>query len=107
MESSSTPIGFTAGTNATIVVKSWELLQGHGDIVGDVYPNHFLDVKGKSDKKTVKLMKECIAGKHGVQTAEVKVAVITMQVVPQGFSSYFTLDGNAQTVNESNNFGKQ
>eukprot|EP00957_Ditylum_brightwellii_P192614 14665024-Ditylum_brightwellii.AAC.1 len=70
MGSSSTPIAFTAGIDATIVVKSWQLLQSHGAIVGGVYPNHFLDVSGKSDKEAVELMKECIAGKYGVQAAE-------------------------------------
>eukprot|EP00957_Ditylum_brightwellii_P090973 6927066-Ditylum_brightwellii.AAC.1 len=70
MGSLSTLIAFTAGIDVTIVVKSWQLLHSHGAIVGDMYPNHFLDVKGKSDEKTVELTKECIAGKHVAQAAE-------------------------------------
>ena len=34
-----------------------------------------------------------------------KVAVITLQVVPKIFSPYFILVGRAQTINESNGFG--
>eukprot|EP00957_Ditylum_brightwellii_P135599 10339854-Ditylum_brightwellii.AAC.1 len=107
MGSLSTSIAFTAGINATIVVKLWQLLQSHGVIVGGVYPNPFLYAKGKSDKETVELLKECIAEKHGTQAAEVKVAAITMQVVPHRFSPYFVLAGNVQTINGSISFGKQ
>eukprot|EP00957_Ditylum_brightwellii_P016952 1278355-Ditylum_brightwellii.AAC.1 len=62
MGSSSTPIAFTAGRDVTIVIKPWQTLPSHGAIMNGMYPNHFLDVKGKSDKETVELMKECIAG---------------------------------------------
>eukprot|EP00957_Ditylum_brightwellii_P067024 5087750-Ditylum_brightwellii.AAC.1 len=57
---------------STIVVKSWQLLQSNEAIVGDMYPNHFLDIKRKSDEETAELTKECIAGKHDVQSAVVK-----------------------------------
>eukprot|EP00957_Ditylum_brightwellii_P059339 4504827-Ditylum_brightwellii.AAC.1 len=65
--SSSTLIALTARIDAAIVVKSWQLLQSHGAIVGGMCPHHFLAVKGKSDKETDELMKECIVEKHGVQ----------------------------------------
>eukprot|EP00957_Ditylum_brightwellii_P008136 616905-Ditylum_brightwellii.AAC.2 len=107
MESSYTPITFTTGIDATIVVKSWQFLQSHGDIVGGLYPNQFLDVKGKLDQETFEMMKKCITGKHDVYVAEVKVSVMTIQVVPQGFSPYIALARNVQTINESNDFGKQ
>ena len=94
-----TPISFTFGVDTMVVVKSLQILQIHGGIVGRSYPNNFLDIKNKSDEETVALMKECIDGKHGLQAYEVKVAVITIQVVPQGFSPYSTLVGRPQTIN--------
>ena len=44
-------------------------------------------------------MKECVDGKHGLQEYEAKVAVITIQVVPQGFITHSTLVGRTQTIN--------
>ena len=61
-----------------------------------------MDIKNKSDEETIVLMKECVDVKHGLQADEVKVAVITIQVLPQGFSPYFTLVGRPQTINEIN-----
>ena len=55
--STSNPIAFTVGVDAMVVVKSRQLLQSHGDIVGGAYPNHFLDIKNKSDEETIVLMK--------------------------------------------------
>ena len=74
-------------------------------MVGGAYPSHFLDIKNKSDEKTVALMKDCVDGKHGLQAYEVKVDVITVQVAPQGFSPHFTLVGSPHTINERNTFG--
>ena len=55
--STSNPIAFTVGVDAMVVVKSRQLLQSHGDIVGGAYPNHLLDIKNKSDEETIVLMK--------------------------------------------------
>ena len=99
-----TPIDFTVVVDATVVVKSWQILQSHGAFVDGEYPNHFWDIKNKSDEETVALMKEFVDGKHCLQTDEVKVAVITMHVVPQGFGPYFTLFGRTHTINEINTF---
>ena len=103
--STSTPIDFTVGFYATVMVKSWQLFQSHGAIVGKAHPNPFLDIKNKSDEENVALLKEFIDRKHGLQANVVKLDVITMQVVPQGFSPYFTLVGRPQTTNERNTFG--
>lgn len=104
MGQSSGPIAFTVGVDAIVVVKSWQKLPRHGTIVGASYPNHFLLIGGKSDEEIVALLKECTKGNHGEKAAEVKVAVISLQVAPKGFSPYFTLVGRAQTINESNDF---
>ena len=61
-----------------VVMKSWQLFQSHGDIVGGAYPNYFLDIKNKSDEETVALMKEFFDGKHVLQADKLKVTVITM-----------------------------
>ena len=42
--SSDSYIGFTVGFDATVVVKSWKLLESYGSIIGVSYPNHFLGV---------------------------------------------------------------
>eukprot|EP00957_Ditylum_brightwellii_P132105 10071942-Ditylum_brightwellii.AAC.1 len=84
MGSSSTPMAFTVGIDATIVVKSWQLLQSHGAIVGGVQLNHFLDVTGKSDKENVDLMKECIAEKYGDQAAELGMHKQSMRAMNLG-----------------------
>ena len=67
-------------------------------------PNHFWDIKNKSDEETVAFIKECVDIKHGLQEDYVKVYVINMQVVSQGFSPYFTLVGRPHTINERNAF---
>ena len=46
-----------------VVVKSFQILQSHGDIVSEAYPNKFLDINKKSDEYTVAFMKECVDGK--------------------------------------------
>ena len=76
--STSTPIDFAVGVDAKVVVKSWNILQSHGSIVGGEYPNHCWDIKNKSDEETVALMKEFFDGKHVLQADKVKVTVITM-----------------------------
>ena len=106
MGSTSTPIDFTVGVDATVVVKSCQILQSHGDIVGGAYPNKILDINNNSDKETVALIKECVDVKNGLQSDDVKVAVISMQVVHQGLSPYFTLVGRPHTINEINIFGE-
>ena len=65
-----------------------------------------MDIKNKSDDQTVALMEECVDRKHVLQVDEVNVAVITMQVVPQGLSPYFTLIGRPQTINDRNTLGE-
>ena len=65
MDYSDSHIVFTAGVGATVVVKSWQLLEIHGEMVGASYPNHFMDITDKSDEDTVELVKYCINGKHG------------------------------------------
>ena len=78
MGSTYTPIDFTVVVDATVVVKSWQILQSHGAFVGGEYPNHFWDIKNKSDEETVALMKEFFDGKHVLQADKLKVTVITM-----------------------------
>ena len=53
-------IYFTVGFDATVMVKSWQLLESYGAIVGGSYPNRFLNVTNISDDENVNLIKECI-----------------------------------------------
>ena len=48
---------FSVVVDATVVVKSWQILEIHGTIVGDIYPNNFLDVKGDSYGESIALLK--------------------------------------------------
>ena len=41
------PIKFSFGVDETLVVKSWNILERHGAIVGCIRPNNFSDVNGK------------------------------------------------------------
>ena len=50
MGSTSTPIDFTVGVDANVVLKSWQLLQSHEATIGGAYPNHFWYIKNKSDE---------------------------------------------------------
>ena len=88
------------------MVKSWQLLESYGAIIGGLYNNHFLDVTKISDDESLNLIKECIEGKHGEKESEVKVSEINLKVVPKVFSPYFTMIGRAQTINDSNHFGE-
>ena len=97
-------IAFIVGVDATVVVKSLILLKSYGAIIGVSYLNHFLDVTKISDDESVNLIKQFIEGKHGEKASEVKVSVITLQVLPKLFSPYFKLIRRAHTINESNAF---
>ena len=57
MGKSTRSIAFTAGIDATIFVKLWQLLPSYGAIVGRSYPNHFLTVVDKYDKQIIALAK--------------------------------------------------
>ena len=76
-------------------------------MVGGSYPNHFMDITDKSDEDTVELVKYCINGKHGENSAEAKVAIVNLKEVTKGFSYYFMLVEHefTQTTNDSNDFG--
>ena len=107
MDYSDSHIVFTAGVGATSVIKSWQLLEIHGEMVGGSYPNHFTDITDKSDEDTVELVKDCINGKHGENSAEAKAAIVNLKEVTKGFSYHFMLVEHAvtQTINDSNDFG--
>ena len=52
------------GIDDTLVFKSWETLQIHGDIIEGMNPNNILDIKSMFDDKNVLLMKEFFKSKH-------------------------------------------
>ena len=55
--SSDSYIDFTVGTDATVLVQSWQMLESNGEIVGGSYPNRFLGVTNRSDDESVNLIK--------------------------------------------------
>ena len=78
ISSSDSYIPFTVGVDATVVVKSWQILESYKEIFDGSYPINFLDVTRISHDEIVNLIKECIKGKHIEKSAEVKVYVITL-----------------------------
>ena len=59
-------------------------------LVGDIWLRLFDSVK------------YFMEGEHVEMENEVNMTIITLQVVPKGFSTHFTLFRHAQTINESN-----
>ena len=49
-------IVFTVGVDATVVVKSWKLLESYGKMIVVSYLNHFLGVTKISDDESVNLI---------------------------------------------------
>ena len=72
-----------------------------------MYPNNCLNVAGKSSDEVNAIMSVCLDGKFGTVADEVKISVISFQDTPVGMCPYLVLAGNAQTVNERNDFGKR
>lgn len=98
---------FTVGVDATVLVKTFQYSPQLEAIIGGVYPNHRIDVSGKSNDEISKVIKDCIDGKYGAMADEVKACVVSFQNTPVGMCPYLVVAGNAQTVNESNLFGKR
>ena len=71
-----------------------------------MYPNNYINVASKSSDEVNAIKKDCLDGKFGTVADEVKVAVVSFQDMPVGMCPYLVLTGNAQTVNERNDFGK-
>jgi len=93
--------------DATVLVKTFQYSPQLEAIIGGVYPNHRIDVSGKSNDEISKVIKDCIDGKYGAMADEVKSCVVSFQDTPVGMCPYLVVAGNAQTVNESNLFGKR
>ena len=105
-DDSSMRVAFSVGVDATVVVAGWQVFHSEGKVVGGAYPNQSHDVSGKSKDELKLFLKECVDGKHGPKAAECKIAVISFQRVPPGMSPYFILGGIGQTINDSNDWGK-
>ena len=100
-------IAFSVGIDATVLVKTFQYSSQLHAIIGGVYPNNCINVAGKSSNELNAIMKDCLDGKFGTVADEVKVAVVSFQDTPVGMCPYLVLAGNAQTVNERNDFGKR
>ena len=100
-------VSFSVGIDATVLVKAFQYSAQLGKIVGGVYPNQCIDVRGKSSEEIHAILKDCIDGKYGLMADEVKVAVVSFQDTPPGMCLYLVLAGNAQTSNKNNDFGKR
>jgi hypothetical protein len=82
-------------------------LATHNVVIGGAYPNDWLEV-GSTDKNNIQaFLQECLAGEYGKPAAEVKVAVLAIQVTPPGISPDFILVGQTQSINHSNSFASK
>ena len=100
-------MAFSIGVDATVLTKAFQYSSKNGAIIGGVFPNNFIDVRGKSNMEINSILKDCVDGKYGVMANEVKVAGISFQDTPVDMYSYLVVAGNAQTINENNSFGER
>ena len=97
---------FSLGIDATVLVKAWQYSKSLEAIIGGASPNHCIDVNGLTPEEVLKLLEECVDGRHGAIADEVKVAVLSYQNTPANMCPYFVLVGLPQTLNQSNDFGE-
>ena len=74
---------------------------GSDAIVGGVFPNHQIDINGKSDEEVMELLSD----QSNIERAkELKFAVVTIQDPGVGESPYFVLGGQPQGINAVTSF---
>ena len=63
------------GVDATIIVRGWQILISHNNIIGGASPNHFLDISDKLKEEMVEFL-ICLNVNKGGVASEVKVPVL-------------------------------
>jgi hypothetical protein len=71
--------------------------------MGGVYPHHSIKIPENIDPNG---LRDLIFDKTIQLALEVKVAVLSFQIVPNGVTQYFVLVGHLQGKNESSNFNE-
>jgi hypothetical protein len=87
--------------DGTKVPENLALSIGSDAIVGGVFPNHQIDINGKSDEEVMELLSD----QSNIERAkELKFAVVTIQDPGVGESPYFVLGGQPQGINAVTSF---
>ena len=97
-------VDFTAGIDATALVKSYQVSTSDHAIVGGASPNDFIPIDGLSKIQIFERLKECNKDKHGPMATEVKVVVVSFQDTTEVMPIFLTLASQPQTKNEHNQF---
>ena len=95
------PILISVGFDGTKVPETLGLSIATNTIVGGVYPNHQIDINGKSDEEVMFLLSET---SEIERAKEMKVAVVTIQDPGPGQSPYFVIGGQPQGINAVTSF---
>ena len=99
------PNSFSAGFDATKLVKGVRLSEQNQAIAGGAYPDHFVPVSESSVEEVDNKLTYLKPEKNGAEFVfGVKIIVLTLQRVLEGMSPYIVISGHPQTNNESNNF---
>ena len=59
-------VAMSLGVDANIIVRGWNIIRSHNNIIGGDSPNHYLDIGYKTKEDMVKMLKLCVGGKEGV-----------------------------------------
>ena len=99
-------IAFSAGGDATKLVKGFGYLHQADMIVGGAYPNHAIDVSSLSRHERQQRLKSLINQEEDVEYAtEVNVYVASFQQTPLGMTPSLVIAALPQTTNHSNDWG--
>ena len=97
----STPMLISLSFDGTKVPENLALSIGSNAIVGGVFPNHQIDINGKTDNEVMELLSD----QSNLERAkELKFAVVTIQDPGVGESPYFVLGGQPQGINAVTSF---
>ena len=103
-----TRIAFTAGDDATKLVRGFGYFHDADVIVGGAYPKYAIDVSSLSSEERDKRMKAMIEQDGDVAYAtEVNIYVTSFQQTPVGISPSMIIAAMPQTTNHSNNWGME
>jgi hypothetical protein len=95
------PMLISLSFDGTKVPENLALSIGSNTIVGGVFPNHQIDINGKTDNEVMELLSD----QSNIERAkELKFAVVTIQDPGVGESPYFVLGGQPQGINAVTSF---
>jgi len=95
------PTLISVGFDGTKIPEMLGLSISLNTIVGDVYPNHQIDINDKSDEEVMEILN---VSSEIERAKEMKVAIVTIQDPVAGQSPYFVIGGQPQGINAVTSF---